>query len=70
MPFTLPRWKTPIAVAFLAGIGIAGWQLLYAAEDPVVALVVEISQIEMRQSICGISLDGLLIILLGLRPIA
>ena len=36
MTFTMPRWKTPLALAFLAGIGIAGWQLLYAAEDPVV----------------------------------
>ena len=36
MSFPNTRWKTPFVVALLAGLGIAGWQLLYAAEAPVV----------------------------------
>ncbi len=36
MPFPTRRWKSPIVLALLAAAAVAGWQLLYAAEDPVV----------------------------------
>jgi peptide-methionine (S)-S-oxide reductase len=36
MPFPIARWKTPVVLSLLTGVTVLGWQLLYAAEDPVV----------------------------------
>jgi hypothetical protein len=36
MPFPIARWKTPYALALLMGLTVVGWEVLHAADDPVV----------------------------------